>query len=164
MPTFRAARACGRSARRGTRPVTNGRWRRARCTAGTGYIDLQFADATATLVSPPDQVLRAGNLATLYLGLRDSEALATVQVFARVDPTAPWQEIVAQTDAASLARTAPGLAVPLTWPVDWRARGEIADSMQIVLRFRPGTDHARIDRIALYPRANSPPEARLRPQ
>ena len=133
-------------------------------TAGKGYIDLRVTDATATLVSPPDQVLRATNLATLYLGLREPDALATVQVYARTDPAAPWQQIVAATDAASLVRTTPGLAVPLAWPAEWRARAEIAESISIVLHFRAGTDSARIDRIALYPRATAVSEARLKPR
>ena len=133
-------------------------------TAGKGFVDLGFGDALATLVSPPDQVLRSAVLDTLYLGLREPDSLTTVQVFARIDPASPWQQILAATNAASLTRTAPGLAVPLAWPADWRARGQIAESMQIVLQFRAGTDHARIDRIALYPRANPVSEARLRPQ
>jgi Bacterial Ig domain len=149
--TARNATADGWSLERGT------------LTAGKGFVDLSFADAQATLTSPTDQVLRSDTLETLYLGLRAADALATVQVLARIDPTSPWREIVPVTAAESLVRTAPGLAVPLKWPTDWRARSVIAESVQIVLRFRDGTDHARVDRIALYPRARAGIEARIRP-
>ena len=131
-------------------------------TAGKGYVDLRFADALATLASPLDQVLRSAALETLYLGLREPDTLATVQVFARIDPTSPWQEIGPATAAESLVRTAPGLAMPLTWPADWRERGVIAESLQIVLRFHARTDRARIERIALYPRARAVADARMR--
>jgi hypothetical protein len=130
--------------------------------AGKGFIDLRFADAAATLVSPPDQVLRAAGLETLYLGLREPDALATVEVFARIEPSSPWTVIVPETKADTLARTAPGLAAPLAWPGEWRARDTIAESMKVVLKFRAGTGQARIDRIALYPRANAVTDARIR--
>ena len=80
---------------------------------------------------------------------------------ARIDPAAPWQEIVPATPAGSLVRAVPGLAIPLAWPADWRSRAVIAESFRIVLKFRPGTEQVRIDRIALYPRANVT-EARMR--
>jgi len=54
------------------------------------------------------------------------------------------------------------LAMPLTWPADWRERGVIAESLQIVLRFHARTDRARIERIALYPRARAVADARMR--
>jgi hypothetical protein len=133
-------------------------------TAGTGYVDLRLADAIATLVSPADQVLRAATLETLYIGLREAETLARVEVYARTELGSPWREIAPQAAMASLVRAAPGLAVPLAWPAEWRAHGEIAESFKIVLRFRPGTDHARIDRIALYPRVGTTPESPSRPR
>jgi len=130
--------------------------------AGKGFVDLRFADATATLVSPPDQVLRAAGLDMLYIGLRDADALATIEVFARVEPSSPWTAIVPEAKAATLARSAPGLAVPLAWPAQWRARDAIAESFKVVLKFRAGTMQARIDRIALYPRADVVAGARNR--
>ena len=96
-------------------------------------------------------------------GSRQQSALAREKLLARIDPASPWQEIVPVTAAESLVRTAPGLAVPLKWPADWRARSVIAESVQIVLRFRDGTDRASVDRIALYPRARATIEARTRP-
>jgi hypothetical protein len=131
-------------------------------SAGKGFLTLRFDDAQATLVSPADQVLRSDSLQTLYLGLREGESLESIEVHARVEPAAPWQEIVPATPAGSLVRAAPGLAVPLAWPADWRSRAVIAESFRIVLKFRPGTEQARIDRIALYPRANAVTEARIR--
>jgi hypothetical protein len=133
-------------------------------TAGKGFVELRFEGAVAILVSPPDQVLRAASLSTLYLGLADADALDSVQAFARIDPSSPWTEIVAETRGTSLARTPPGLAVPLTWPEAWRARADIAESLKLVLRFRAGAGGARIDRIALYPGATPTPETSSRPQ
>jgi hypothetical protein len=131
-------------------------------SAGTGFVTLRVDDAQATLISPPDQVLRSDSLQSLYIGLRESDSLEAVEVHARIDPAAPWQEIVPATPAGSLVRAAPGLAVPLAWPADWRSRAVIAESLRIVLKFRPGTEQVRIDRIALYPRANAVTEARMR--
>jgi hypothetical protein len=123
--------------------------------AGKGFVDLRFSGVIAALLSPPDQVLRAASLETLYLGLRDADALESVAVFARVEPTSPWTPIVPETNASALARTAPGLAVPLAWPAEWRAHATIAESFKVVMSFRAGTAQARIDRIALYPRATA---------
>ena len=133
-------------------------------SAGPGFVDLQWSGATATLMSPPDQVLRSASLKTLYIGLRDPDTLASVQVFSRIDPQTPWEEIVPATAAATLARVAPGLAVPLLWPADLRAHDGITESLKIVLEFRAGVDRARIDRIALYPRAGDASGARIRPR
>jgi hypothetical protein len=130
--------------------------------AGRGFVDLRFAGATATLVSPSDQVLRAAGLDTLYVGLRDADALASVAVFARVEPASPWIAIAPETTAATLARTAPGLAVPLAWPAEWRERNTIAESFKVVMKFRAGIETARIDRIVLYPRATAVAGARNR--
>ena len=66
----------------------------------------------------------------VYIGLREPDSLETIEVHARVDPAAPSQEIVPATPARSLARAAPGLAVPLAWPSDWRARAVIAEVVQ----------------------------------
>ena len=120
--------------------------------AGKGFVDLELSGAVATLLSPADQVLRAASLETLYLGLRNPDSLESIAVHARIDPGSPWQEVVPATEAASLARAPPGLAVPLAWPTAWRGGNMIAESIKLVLRFRAGVEHARIDRIALYPR------------
>jgi hypothetical protein len=130
--------------------------------AGKGFVDLRVANAMAALVSPSDQVLRAASLDTLYVGLRDADALESIAVFARIEPSSPWTSIVPETKASVLARTAPGLAVPLAWPADWRARATIAESFKVVMTFRAGTTQARIDRIALYPRATAAADARNR--
>jgi hypothetical protein len=106
-----------------------GRWQR-RLVAGKGFVTLRFDDAQATLVSPADQVLRSDSLQTLYLGLREGDSLESIEVHARIEPAAPWQEIVPATPAGSLVRAAPGLAVPLAWPADWRSRAVIAESFE----------------------------------
>lgn len=130
--------------------------------AGTGFVDLELSGAIATLISPPDQVLRAASLETLYLGLRGPDSLESIAVHARIDAGSPWQEIVPPTQAASLARAPPGLAVPLAWPTAWREGKVIAESVKVVLRFRAGVERARIDRIALYPRPAATTLARTR--
>ena len=88
--------------------------------------------------------------------------MVTIAVFARVEPSAPWTPIVPETKAAALVRTAPGLAVPLAWPPQWRAGDTIAESFKLVMTFRAGTGEARVDRIALYPRADASAVARNR--
>ena len=139
-------------------------------TPGKGFIDLRFGDAEATLAAPPDQVLRSESLQTLYLGLRELDSLETIEVHARIDPASPWQEIVPVTAAGSLARAAPGLAVPLAWPADWRARAVIAESFRIGAQV-PSRDRAGAHRPhcavsagqRCYRRADSPLMATARP-
>jgi hypothetical protein len=116
-----------------------------------GYLDLEFDAATAVLIAPPDQVLRTAKLDSLVLGLHDTGALASVQVFARIDEGSPWQPITAPMAATTLQRVAAGLRVPLNWPVAWRTKASIAEQLKIVLEFQAGTSHARVDRVALYP-------------
>jgi len=70
--------------------------------------------------------------------------------------------VVPETNAAQLARSTPGLAVPLAWPAEWRARDTIAESFKVVMKFRAGIDQARVERIALYPRADAATDARNR--
>jgi hypothetical protein len=116
-----------------------------------GYLDLEFDAATAVLIAPPDQVLRAAKLDSLVLGLHDTGALASVQVFARIDEDSPWQPITAPLAATTLQRVAAGLRVSLNWPVAWRIKAAIAEQLKIVLEFQAGTSRARVDRVALYP-------------
>ena len=119
--------------------------------AGRGFVDLEF-DTAAVLASPADQVLRAAEVDTLVLGLSEPAALVRVQVQARTDGASPWRQIAAPVAVTALRRSAAGLQVPLVWPPEWRGTGAIADQLQIVLTFDPGTTHARVHRIALYPR------------
>ena len=133
-------------------------------SAGRGFVELRWSGDAATLHSPPDQVLRAASLDTLFIGLPGPDALAAVRVFARLDPASPWREIAPMTPAVALGRSAPGLAVPLTWPADWRAHGAIAEELKIVLQFHAGAAVARLDHIALYPRAPAASGARNRGQ
>jgi len=119
-----------------------------------GYVDLEFDEGTATLLSPPDQVIRTATIDSLVLGLRDSERLvAAMQVFARADGSSPWVALGAPVAASRFQFSAAGVGVPLLWPAPLRAKNTIVSEMKIVLAFNPGVRSARLDRVALYPGA-----------
>jgi hypothetical protein len=118
------------------------------------YLDLEFADARATLLSPPDQVIRTASTEALVLGLHDSTVLASVQAFGRVDDTSPWVAVGAPVRAADLRHIEAGILVPLSWPDALRDKDTIVAEMKIVLIFDKGIASARLDRVALYPRAD----------
>ena len=124
---------------------------RGTLVAQGGHIDLEFDAATATLVSPGDQVIRAANIDFLVLGLRDPASLAAVQVFGRVDAKAPWVAVGASIPAPTLVRNEAGVRVPLAWPRAWRDGRTIVSELKVALSFDRGTTRARLDRIALYP-------------
>ncbi|MGH9549563.1 MAG: hypothetical protein ACRD3W_09315, partial [Terriglobales bacterium] len=121
-------------------------------TAGGGFIDLAFDGATATLLSPPDQVIRTSAITSLFIGLHDPAPLAAMQVFGRLDAKSPWTAIGTPIASDRLSRSAAGLQVPLAWPGAWKA-GAIVTELKIVLAFDPAVSNARLDRIALYPTA-----------
>jgi hypothetical protein len=116
-----------------------------------GYLDLEFDDETATLLSAPDQVIRTSIIDSLVLGLREPENVAATQIFARTDGNSPWIPLGTPVPAANFRRNAAGVLIPLAWPAAWRTKGAIAAELKIVLAFDDGVAHARIDRIALYP-------------
>ncbi len=116
------------------------------------YLDLEFDDNKATLLSPSDQVIRTAATDFVVLGLRDAAALASVQVFARVDETSPWIAIGAPVVASDIKHVEPGIQVPLAWPDSLLAKDTIVSEMKVVMAFDKGTTSARLDRIALYPR------------
>lgn len=118
-----------------------------------GYVDLEFGEETATLLSPRDQVIRTSNIDFLVLGLRDPSPLAAVQVFGRVGTDGPWTPIGAPLPRSRFVREKAGIRIPLAWPGAWRAHKTIVTDLKIVLRFDPAARGARLDRIALYPRA-----------
>jgi hypothetical protein len=115
------------------------------------YLDLEFAGGTATLLSPPDQVIRTAMIDTLVLGLREQTPVAAMQIFARLDDKSPWVPIGTPIPSVKFGRTAAGLSVPLAWPKAWRAKGAIATELKIVLAFDTSQESARLDRIGLYP-------------
>jgi hypothetical protein len=122
-----------------------------------GYVDLEFSEETATLLSPPDQVIRTAMLNSIVLGLRDSEKhTAAMQVFARVDGNSPWVAVGAPVAASRFQYSDAGVGVSVAWPASLRARNTIVSEMKIVLAFNPGVKSARLDRIALYPGAGHP--------
>ena len=131
-------------------------WRleRGSVTARGGSIDLAFDSATATLLSPPDQVIRTNTIDLLVLGLRDPAELDAIQIFGRIDGSSPWMSIGAPLASTNFRRTLAGVRVPLAWPRSWRAKGTIVTEIKIVLAFVPGVGNAKLDRIALYPAAN----------
>jgi hypothetical protein len=120
-----------------------------------GFLDVELGVATLALISPPDQVIRTAKIDSLVLGLHDPGALERVQVFARVDPDAPWQAITPSVAAKTLSKVNAGLRVPLQWPAAWRAESVIATQLKLELRFHEGTRRVRVDRVALYPAARS---------
>lgn len=120
-----------------------------------GYVDLEFDMATATLLSPPDQVIRAATIESLILGLQNPSTLAAVQVFARTEPGAPWTALGEPVAAVRFTYTPAGVQVPLVWPPAWRRNQTIAAELKIVMAFDAGVADARLDRIALYPGANA---------
>jgi hypothetical protein len=46
--------------------------------------------------------------------------------------------------------------IPLAWPPAWRSNRTIVAEMKIVMAFDAEIAAARLDRIALYPRATRP--------
>ncbi len=117
-----------------------------------GYLDLEFDGATATLLSPTDQVIRTTMIDTLVLGLRDPAPVAAMQLFGRVDAKSPWVAFGMPIPAAKFQHGDSGLRVRLTWPAAWHARGTIIEQLKIVLAFEEGVTSARLQRVALYPK------------
>jgi hypothetical protein len=126
-----------------------------RLVAGRGFADLTV-DTAAALMSPGDQVLRAGEVDTLVLGIAEPAGLDRVQVFARTGDGAQWTAISASAAATELRRSAAGIEVPLAWPPEWRAEGAIADRVRIALTAATARSKVRVHRIALYPRDGGP--------
>jgi hypothetical protein len=110
-----------------------------------GHVDLEFDSATATLLSPPDQVIRAATTDSLILGLENPSPLAAVQIFARLASGAPWISLGEPVAAARFGQTAAGVRIPLTWPPAWRRNGAIAAELKIVMAFDFGVANARLD-------------------
>jgi hypothetical protein len=104
-------------------------------------------------VSPPGQVLRAAGIDTLFVGVNDDARPVAIKVEARRDGEAAWTDIAPTAAGSAPRRVAPGYAVPLSWPAAWRGERAIAEELRVTLVFAPGTRHARVGRVALYPRA-----------
>ena len=132
-------------------------WRLERGTlrAPGGYLELSLDSSAAALQSPPDQVIRTTTIESLILGLHDASTLESLQVFARLDENAAWIAVTPALAAAALEKINAGLRARLAWPAPWRAASAIASQLKVDLRFRTGMQHARIDRVALYPAAQA---------
>lgn len=124
-------------------------------TAHGGFVDLAFDSGTATLLSPPDQVIRTSTIGSLVVGLRKPALLDAIQVFGRTDSNPAWVPMGAPIAAAKFLATSAGIQVPLAWPHAWSARNAIVTELKIVLAFESGVTSARLDRIALHPAKGS---------
>jgi len=130
-------------------------WRleQGRLGARGGHADLVFPASMATLLSPPDQVIRPASTELLVLGIADPATLAAVAVYARRNASSPWRRLGAPIPTARLKHGAAGWQVPLAWPQEWRDKVRYVEEIKIVLVCAPGTATLRLDRIALYPAA-----------
>ncbi len=117
-----------------------------------GYLELEVSDGTAALLSPPDQVIRASDIDSLILGLRNPAGFEAVQVFARTAHNLAWTAVGSPVSVSQLRSWPAGLQVPLAWPQAWRNRATVITELKIVLAFAQGTTRTRLDRVALYPR------------
>ena len=119
---------------------------RGAISAGEGYATLRLDDGTATLASPPDQVIRPQAIDRLVLRF-DGAAPANVQVFARRDAVADWTPI----------GNGAGDDVALRWPADWRDGRTVVEQLRLTLAFPPGAREAKLTRVLLYPVARASP-------
>ena len=128
-----------------------------------GYLDLEFDNATATLLSPPDQVIRPALIDSVILGLSDRSRLDAVQVFWRIDGNSPWTAVGPPVSGTALHSVNAGIQAPLAWPRSLRGKDVVVAELKIVLAFSPGNNSARLDRLALYPRSNQASSQRSKP-
>jgi hypothetical protein len=135
-----------------SRPDDDG-WRMegGRISAGGGYLDLDWAGDEVVLVSPGDQVIRAGKVDRMVLGFPSEARLLQVHAYARIRPGGAWQPI-ASAGAGTLRHTAAGWVVPLSWPAG--KKGDIYEAMRVVVKFPAGVTRARLERVALLPAAS----------
>jgi hypothetical protein len=124
-----------------------------RLIVGNGYLDLELARGTTTLLSPPDQIIRSATTATLIVGLRDPSSSTTLRVFA--DSGGEWREIAAAKPLSRLAADAAGVHVPLVWPNEWRKAHTIADQLKIEIAGMSEKQTTRLSAIVAYPRADA---------
>ena len=152
--TCRWARGCGPSAPRRYRDDDGWRVERGKVYARGGDLGLEFDMATATLLSPPDQVIRAATIESLILGLRIRGRSAPSRCSRALTGT-PWTALGEPVAAVRFTYTSAGVQVPLVWPPTWRRNQTIAAELKIVMAFDAGVADARLERIALYPGANA---------
>jgi len=119
---------------------------RGKIAAGEGHATLRLDDGMATLVSPPDQVIRPREIDRLVLRF-NGVAPANVQVFARRDAVSEWTPVA---DAG-------GVDVALRWPDAWRDGRTVVEQFRLTLAFPPGTREATLARVLLYPAVRASP-------
>ena len=100
----------------------------------------------ATLVSPPDQVIRPRAIDRLVLRF-DGTAPANVQMFARRDAVSEW---------VSIGNGAGG-DLTLRWPAGWRNDRTVVEQFRLTLAFPPGTRDTKLASVLLYPIARASP-------
>jgi hypothetical protein len=111
--------------------------------AGNGYVDVIPDGATATLLSPPDQVIRPETIDRLFVAIGAGARPLELRVAAQTKPNAPWID-VGRGSAAGIT---------LAWPAQWRDGHTIVERLRIALSFADGAAKTRIARVLLYPRA-----------
>ena len=117
---------------------------RGELTAGAGFAALRPDGGKATLLSPPDQVIRPSEIDRLVLRIANTRPLRT-KAFARNDAVSEWTQIA----------DADGTDIALAWPEQWRDRSSVVEQIRLELAFPPETRAAMLERVMLYPAARS---------
>jgi hypothetical protein len=111
--------------------------------ARNGYVDVIADKATATLLSPPDLVIRPETIDRLFVAIDAGARPLALRVAAQTKPNAPWVD-VGRGSATGVA---------LAWPARWRNGHTVVERLRITLSFADGVAKTRVARVLLYPRA-----------
>jgi hypothetical protein len=124
---------------------------RGTVTAGAGFITLKPEQGDVTLLSPPDQVIRPLQLATLVLRFDADAKPVRLTVAARAGASGAWRDVGTTT----------GSELALAWPADWRNDRTIVERLKISIRFADEVHASTLSRVLLYPAS---PLARTSPK
>jgi hypothetical protein len=119
---------------------------RGRFEAGSGFATIAPADGTATLLSPPDQVIRPDRIERMIMRWDGPMAPERMTIAAQLEPDGAWQDV----------GTAQGQDLAFAWPARWRSGGTFVERLKVDLTFPAGTKTATLSRVLLYPRAPTP--------
>jgi hypothetical protein len=114
---------------------------RGTVTAGAGFITLKPEQGDVTLLSPPDQVIRPLQLATLVLRFDADAKPVRLTVAARAGASGAWRDVGTTT----------GSELALAWPADWRNDRTIVERLKISMRFADDVHASTLSRVLLYP-------------
>jgi len=114
---------------------------------GNGYVDVVPQRSEATLVSPPDQVIRPESIDRLIVAIDAGSPPLEMRVAAQTRPDTPWIDV---------GRGSPS-GIALSWPPTWLNGRTIVERLRLTLSFADGATKTRIARVLLYPRAASAP-------